>query len=205
MIAQFTKAQPVWLPEDRDGMNIQAIFSAEFAVVSEVPEDLVLRISGASLFRVFINGTFCHYGPAKAGHGFTRQDTVDISSYVRTGANRIDIEVSSYNCANYYFTHRAPFLQAEIVGGNEILAATGDAGFSCSRMAERHQKVIRYSFQRGFTDPDFRMGGAEMIDRAVERTVDVIGAARAAGEEPKETADRHLRQIQGRVLGLLGG
>ncbi len=41
--------------------------------------------------------------------------------------------------------------------------------------------VVVVDFQRGFTDPEFRMGGAEMIDKAVERTVDVIGAARDAG------------------------
>ncbi len=41
--------------------------------------------------------------------------------------------------------------------------------------------VVVVDFQRGFTDPSFAMGGAEMIDRAVERTVDVMAAARAAG------------------------
>lgn len=40
--------------------------------------------------------------------------------------------------------------------------------------------VVVVDFQRGFTDPAFAMGGAEMIDRAVERTVEVIAAARAA-------------------------
>ncbi len=40
--------------------------------------------------------------------------------------------------------------------------------------------VVVVDFQRGFTDPAFRMGGAPMIDAAVERTVDVIRAARAA-------------------------
>jgi alpha-L-rhamnosidase len=152
MVAQFTKAQPIWLPEDRDEMNVQAMFTSEFTVKSGLSKDLYLLLSGASLFRVFINGAFCHYGPAKAGHGFTRQDTVDISSCIKEGDNRIDIEVSSYNCANYYFTHRAPFLQAEIACGNEILAATGEAVFSCARVNERNQNVIRYSFQRGFTE-----------------------------------------------------
>lgn len=41
--------------------------------------------------------------------------------------------------------------------------------------------VVVVDFQRGFTDPTFPMGGAEMIDRAVERTVAVIGAAHGAG------------------------
>ena len=45
----------------------------------------------------------------------------------------------------------------------------------------RRPGVVVVDFQRGFTDSDFRMGGAPMIDAAVERTVDVMHAARAAG------------------------
>lgn len=41
--------------------------------------------------------------------------------------------------------------------------------------------VVVVDFQRGFTDPAFRMGGADMIDRAVDRTVEIIEAARRAG------------------------
>lgn len=41
--------------------------------------------------------------------------------------------------------------------------------------------VLVVDFQRGFTDPSFRMGGAPMIDRAVTRTARVMRAARAAG------------------------
>lgn len=41
--------------------------------------------------------------------------------------------------------------------------------------------VVVVDFQRGFTDLAFRMGGAPMIDRAVERTAAVIRAAKAQG------------------------
>jgi maleamate amidohydrolase len=41
--------------------------------------------------------------------------------------------------------------------------------------------VVVVDFQRGFTDPAFRMGGAPMIDRAVENTVAVMKGAKAAG------------------------
>mgnify|MGYP005999250399 CR=1 FL=1 len=41
--------------------------------------------------------------------------------------------------------------------------------------------VVVVDFQRGFTDAEFRMGGAPMIDAAVERTVQVMKAAKAAG------------------------
>lgn len=45
----------------------------------------------------------------------------------------------------------------------------------------RHPGVVVVDFQRGFTDPGFRMGGAPMIDRAVENTVGVMKAAKRAG------------------------
>lgn len=45
----------------------------------------------------------------------------------------------------------------------------------------RRPGLVVVDFQRGFTDPAFRMGGSAMIDRAVDRTVAVIRAAKSAG------------------------
>lgn len=45
----------------------------------------------------------------------------------------------------------------------------------------RRPGLVVVDFQRGFTDPAFRMGGAAMIDRAVRQTVPVMRAAKAAG------------------------
>jgi maleamate amidohydrolase len=44
----------------------------------------------------------------------------------------------------------------------------------------RKPGLVVVDFQRGFTDPAFPMGGAAMVDQAVDRTVDVMRAARAA-------------------------
>lgn len=41
--------------------------------------------------------------------------------------------------------------------------------------------VLVVDFQRGFTDVEFPMGGASMVDAAVENTVGVMRAAKAAG------------------------
>ena len=41
--------------------------------------------------------------------------------------------------------------------------------------------VLVVDFQRGFTEPEFPMGGAPMVDAAVENTVGVMRAAKAAG------------------------
>ncbi|WP_145143079.1 isochorismatase family protein [Roseomonas gilardii] len=41
--------------------------------------------------------------------------------------------------------------------------------------------LVVVDFQRGFTDPAFPMGGAPMVDRAVEATARLMRAAKAAG------------------------
>jgi maleamate amidohydrolase len=41
--------------------------------------------------------------------------------------------------------------------------------------------VVVVDFQRGFTDPEFPMGGGPMVDQAVVNTVPVIEAAKRAG------------------------
>jgi maleamate amidohydrolase len=41
--------------------------------------------------------------------------------------------------------------------------------------------VLVIDLQYAFTDPAFPMGGAELVERAVERTARVLGAARAVG------------------------
>jgi len=41
--------------------------------------------------------------------------------------------------------------------------------------------VVVVDFQRGFIEPEFPMGGAPMVDQAVQNTVPLIGAAKRAG------------------------
>ena len=41
--------------------------------------------------------------------------------------------------------------------------------------------VVVVDFQRGFIDPEFPMGGAPMVDKAVENTVPLMEAAKRAG------------------------
>ncbi len=41
--------------------------------------------------------------------------------------------------------------------------------------------VVVVDFQTGFTDPDFPMGGAPLVERAVENTARLMRAAKAAG------------------------
>ena len=144
--ARFQAARPVW-PQGRENvMNSFVEFKASFeAKGSEKP---VLRITGSSVYRIRLNGAFAGYGPARAAKGFFRVDEWPLA--VRSGVNELSIEVSAYNCNNYYIAEWPGFLQAEVVLGGRVLAATGVQGGFKAFDTPRVVKCSRYSYQRAF-------------------------------------------------------
>ena len=141
----FLEARPVWPEGLETQMNAFVEFRAAFdAKDGEKP---ILRVTGSSVYRIRLNGVFAGYGPARAAKGFFRVDELPLE--VRKGRNELAIEVSAYNCNNYYIAEWPGFLQAEIVAGDRVLAATGCRGFTAWE-TPRVTKCSRYSYQRGF-------------------------------------------------------
>ena len=149
-VPAFQAAKPVW-PEGREKeKNLFVAFRATVTPPAAGP--VVLRATGATLYRVLVNGAFAGHGPARAGHGFYRVDELDLRPHLKAGANEVVVEVAGYNASSYYLLDQPSFLQAEIVAGGRVLAATGAAGLDASIRRDRVQKVQRYSFQRPFTE-----------------------------------------------------
>ena len=115
---------------------------------------MLLRATGATIYRVYLNGQFLAHGPARGPHGFFRVDEWDITDKLQPGVNTVAFEVAGYNVNSYYLLDQPSFLQAEVVAGDKVLASTGGDGerFTASILTERVQKVQRYSFQRPFSE-----------------------------------------------------
>ncbi len=115
---------------------------------------MLLRATGATLYRVFLNGQFLGHGPARGPHGFFRVDEWDLTAKLQPGENVVAFEVAGYNANSYYLLDQPSFLQAEVVAGGKVLASTGGSGaaFTATILKERVQKVQRYSFQRPFSE-----------------------------------------------------
>lgn len=148
----FVAAQPAW-PEDQ--REVKNLFVGFQAVVEGVEtRDITLRLTASSVYRAFVNGTFVGYGPARGPHGHYRVDEWPITEHMSIGPNIIAIEVAGYNIDSYYLLNQPPFLQAEVVAGDRVLAATGAgyAPFQATVLDERIRKVQRYSKQRPFTE-----------------------------------------------------
>ncbi|WP_162304518.1 hypothetical protein [Maribellus luteus] len=145
------KALPVWAKGRETEKNLNLGFHGVFR--AENGQDVKLKITGSTLYRVFLNGEFLGYGPARTAQGFFRVDEYELKDRLKSGANIVAVEVAGYNVNSYYTMDQPSFLQAEVVAGDDVLLATGeDAGFSAFVLKERLQKAERYSFQRPFTE-----------------------------------------------------
>jgi alpha-L-rhamnosidase len=150
--ASFISAKPVWLEGREKEKNVFAGFRA--TVDGKAAESAVVRLTGATICRLFVNGEFLGYGPARGPHGFYRVDEWPLKGRCKPGANIIAIEVAGYNANSYYFIDQPSFLQAEVVAGETVLASTAGTGvlFEAQALDSRVQKVQRYSFQRPFSE-----------------------------------------------------
>lgn len=150
--AAFRAAKPVW-PKDRETeMNCTAGFRT---IVDKLPgQSYVLRVAASTTYRVFAAGKFVGYGPARGPHGWYRIDEWHLESWMHPGKNVVAVEVAGYNVNSYALLDQPSFLQAELIAGSEVLAATGvdDKPFPARVLTERVQKVQRYSFQRPFSE-----------------------------------------------------
>jgi alpha-L-rhamnosidase len=148
----FEKAVPVWGKNLQYEKNITIGFRGVFEI-KDIRETS-LKITGSSLYRIYLNGQFIGHGPARAAHGYYRVDSWELTDKLASGTNIIAIEAVGYNVNSYYLLDQPSFLQAEVVSGEDVLLATGEKrnGFLSTRIEERIQKVPRYSFQRPFIE-----------------------------------------------------
>jgi alpha-L-rhamnosidase len=146
----FRAAQPAWPAGREREKNLCVGFRAAFT--APAGERVLLRATGSTIYRVFLNGSFLGYGPARGPHGYYRVDEWNLDGRLAPGTNLLAFEVAGYNVNSYYLLDQPSFLQAEVVAGDRVLAATGSDTVSCALLPERVQKVQRYSFQRPFSE-----------------------------------------------------
>ena len=171
----FRLAKPIWPAGRETEMNLQVGFRA---VIPAQPQ-AVLRVAAATLYRACVNGEFLGHGPARGPHGHYRVDEWDLSGKLTQPQNVIAIEVAGYNCNSYYLLDQPSFLQAEVVAGDQVLAATAGAGspFTAMILDDRLQKVQRYSFQRPFIEVYRLQPGFDRWQREASATLTAVEVA----------------------------
>ncbi len=144
----FESAKPVFIKGRSREMNHTAGFICKFSAKSNAVYSL--KMTASSLCRVFLDGTFLHYGPARGPHGWVRVDEIEL--HVSEGEHTLSFEVAGYYCASFYSIRLVSFLQAELLENNAVIAYTGRDFSGTSLTSLREQYVPRYSYQRTFTE-----------------------------------------------------
>jgi len=151
-MAYFLEAKPVWIQGREREKNLTLGFRSVFDKPGK--ETVSVRIAASTLYRIFLNGQFIGHGPARAAHDFYRIDEWPLNEHLKEGANILAVEVAGYNVNSFYLLDQPSFLQAEITAGEQVLKATGPdrTDFNSFVIADRIQKVPRFSFQRPFIE-----------------------------------------------------
>lgn len=186
---QFKSAKPVWLEGREKEKNLQVGFSASFVAAPRRPVRMLA--TGATIYRVYLNGAFLAHGPARGPHGHYRVDEWDLTDNLKAGTNVVAFEVAGYNANSYYLLDQPSFLQAEILAGDEVLAATdkgGKSSFRAQVLPERIQRVQRYSFQRPFSEAYRLTPGFDAWRTAIVNT----NQAKPTVQEPKGLLPRRV-------------
>ena len=87
---EFSSALPVWASGCENKMNETLCFTEKFSYC----KDAVFKITACNFYRVFLNGEFLGFGPARAAEGYRRTDVYRISGTEES--NTLFIEVNAY-------------------------------------------------------------------------------------------------------------
>ena len=101
----FQKAIPLWHDA---GLNTHLIFRADGDF-----SGAVFRIAAADFYKVYADGAFLGFGPARAAKGYARVD-----EYSLTACHEVRIEVAGYGCSSLSTVRQQSFCCAEIVNEN---------------------------------------------------------------------------------------
>lgn len=143
----FHESRPVWA----DGLEREINITCGFYTKAErkAGKQYLIKLAASSFYRLFLNGKFVYYGPARCAHGYYRVDEIDLTEQLRNGDNDLAIEVVGYNLNSFYSLDQPSFLQAELFEDGKTIAATGDNhDFTGFVLKQRRRKMQRFSFQR---------------------------------------------------------
>ena len=150
MKKDFKKAIPVWPKGQTDKLNQMVGFYSSWET-EDPSANSILRITAADSYRVWCNGEFLGYGPARTASGCARIDEWPMNDSIKKGKNHLAVEVISFGIDSYVYALQTPFFQAELIVEKEILLNTPN-DFTTFNLDERIQKVERFSKQRPFVE-----------------------------------------------------
>lgn len=93
---ELPKTGWIWLPDWKPRTVPTLALFRKQVVLDTVPDALPIRISADARYKLYVNGTFVSYGPAKGDRTDWYYDEVDIAPALKNGGNVIAVEVLAF-------------------------------------------------------------------------------------------------------------
>lgn len=126
------------------------------------PERATAFITADTLYRLWVNGQYVTYGPARSSVGRATVDPVDISRYLKQGTNTVLVD-AFYGNIMFEALAQAPGFLCELditANGRTELVGT-DASWEACEDKTWNRSAPKFSFQRGWVeDIDARLDSA---------------------------------------------
>jgi len=133
------------------------------------PERAVAFITADTLYRLWVNGRYVMYGPARSSVGKATIDPVDISRYLKQGANTVLVDAFYGNIMFEALAQAPGFLcelEIEANGRSEVIGT--DASWEACEDKTWNRGAPKFSFQRGWVeDIDARLESSAKWQPAV--------------------------------------
>ena len=142
----FLRAKPIWAKGKAKEMNTYVVFRTSIETNGQTAK---LHIAGTCFYRVYVNGQFLCFGPARAAGGYVREDIIEVPNDI--GYGEVVIEAVGYYCKSISTVMQPSCLMAEIQCEERVIASTGH-DFNVYLPGCKLQKAERYSAQRHFTE-----------------------------------------------------
>lgn len=146
----FVAGRPVWPKGCEKERNLTVGFKMTFAGSSA--RGGMLRYTGSSIVRVWLNGEVFAYGPARGPHGYDRVEEMALPESLGEGENVLAFEVAGYNVDSFYLLNEPAYLQAEVISAKGAVLAATSTSTAARILPERVRKVPRFSYQRPFCE-----------------------------------------------------
>lgn len=170
----FDKAKPIWISGKDKSFNQLYGFVLKFRPVSDCCR---VRIAASDSYQCYCNGLFVAAGPARTARGYCRIDEL-LLQCTAGEENTLVFTVASYNVNCFEYDCSGGYFQSEVFSTEGVLAYTDERTAACS-VPWHMQEVLRYSFQRVFTE-------VWKIDSAYTEFLNGITSDRLPAEEIPE-------------------
>lgn len=136
----------VWSDGIRSEMNITLGFQLDKPFPSP---SATLQLCAANAYMVFQDDEMIAFGPARTAHGYIRMDEIQLENL--TPRTKLTVTVIGNNINSFCYPDEKPFFAARVMDGRGKQFA-GSWDFSCSLLDDRIRKVVRFSYQRDFSE-----------------------------------------------------